>query len=1041
MRCSWTCWLCCTRREAGQVAPTLWLGPLWRTFCPLTFLVTVVFSYMGCGPLFWLVCCLHHLRGATTFEAAVSTQAQAGRAWLAQESAKKKDACTHVPQALAEWRTAGQDFGCALCADTGRTSFKKQPGGGCSRTLGSHGVEGAVVLRGVQDQSSSQCKLLQSVRAGLDLRSTRIVPALERLAAWRMAGTGVTETTTMGPRPAATQGSAAQGWTLSSSQTARQGRQGRRRRSSQGCRQGLGSAARAADQQCPGTTKQAGPSSASGGFECGCLGHHGSSLTAAPLGSQQESRRSATERSGASGLASGRRLKGASEDLAQVSGGAKPGSTSIGRHQSHETRLHSGMGQLCFRVVYYVAGTAGRESSGLRFLFGGRRTMGAATARYQSAVSSLCCGSGSTRAHRCGFDGGRGGADRRTCPAGRAEADCCGLYVAGGGKDHGLPARSPGGGQAASGGNGEDRSRALTSPPQRDTKRVCEGGAASSADGHGNKSSGGEAPSMSSTPSLTGRVEQRRQFLVEGCVSPRHSVRDERDYTSGFLARFLGLRLISYEVRCEEIGIFSSLNLDARQFESGERPELCTWLKYDTVTQAGGPKAAVGPGAGSTALSAGSVTLRNAQLRAAVTVPSKAHCTVRFSEDVQFFSVGGGHLRPTVKQVAYAGQVPSYLPWSRRGGSMSIPTAGRPILPPSCAPVVGPDTTVPVRTPERKISSGPEPRSPSQIALMQAEHVRIIPEELRQVPVFTNPAVGYTWGQATGAAVSTYTVFDHVRHSRVARTLPQASLLEIAASAMSEAPFAVASIKVLADPLPGLPLPQLVLIERGRPPDELPVPWDLRTFNEPVRTIRHTSRQDRDDVIGSVERLPVRHRPLTREVAEGRVIVSDAVGILLEHLPANLHVIQYFRFAEYAQPGLPATQQPGPDQGTTSTTTAVRIRPATQEQPCLRLMLLRGAVSHSIEIGDRHLLLDVFLFGLLELRLLAWSLPVLNPLVKAIIKRSSSHDLLGWSWGRVATHDLCHRRLSQAPVDLVVGPSQSTASASLTMPGMPGMVT
>ena len=191
-------------------------------------------------------------------------------------------------------------------------------------------------------------------------------------------------------------------------------------------------------------------------------------------------------------------------------------------------------------------------------------------------------------------------------------------------------------------------------------------------------------------------------------------------------------------------------------------------------------------------------------------------------------------------------------------------------------------------------------------------------------------------------------------------------MLEIAASARSEAPPAAASIKVLADPLPGLPLPQLVLIERGRPPDELPVPWDLRTFNEPVRTIRHTSRQDRDAVIGSVERLLVRHRPLTREVAEGRVIVSDAVGILLEHLPANLHVIQYFRFAEYAQPGLPATQGPGPDQGTTSTTTAARIRPATQEQPCLRLMLLRGAVSHSIEIGDRHLLLDVFLFELLE---------------------------------------------------------------------------
>ena len=136
--------------------------------------------------------------------------------------------------------------------------------------------------------------------------------------------------------------------------------------------------------------------------------------------------------------------------------------------------------------------------------------------------------------------------------------------------------------------------------------------------------------------------------------------------------------------------------------------------------------------------------------------------------------------------------------------------------------VAVPDGTGPESTPDRKISRGPEPRSPSQISMMQAEQIRIVPEELRQVPIFTNPAVGYTWGQAVGEAVSRYTVFDHLRHSRITRKLPQASLLEIAASAISEAPFAVASIKVLADPLPGLPLPQLVLLERGRPPEELP---------------------------------------------------------------------------------------------------------------------------------------------------------------------------------------------------------------------------
>ena len=101
--------------------------------------------------------------------------------------------------------------------------------------------------------------------------------------------------------------------------------------------------------------------------------------------------------------------------------------------------------------------------------------------------------------------------------------------------------------------------------------------------------------------------------------------------------------------------------------------------------------------------------------------------------------------------------------------------------------VAVPDGTGPESTPDRKISRGPEPRSPSQISMMQAEQIRIVPEELRQVPIFTNPAVGYTWGQAVGEAVSTYTVFDHLRHSRIARKLPQASLLEIAASAISEA--------------------------------------------------------------------------------------------------------------------------------------------------------------------------------------------------------------------------------------------------------------
>eukprot|EP00439_Symbiodinium_sp_Y106_P067758 s642_g11.t1 len=185
--------------------------------------------------------------------------------------------------------------------------------------------------------------------------------------------------------------------------------------------------------------------------------------------------------------------------------------------------------------------------------------------------------------------------------------------------------------------------------------------------------------------------------------------------------------------------------------------------------------------------------------------------------------------------------------------------------------------------------------------------VRIVPEELRAGPLFTAPVYQYSWGvQANRAANTAFTVFDHHRHVLVERCAPFASLQDIAALAINDAPFQVGAVKVLADPLPAYPTPQIVLSELGRPLDELPIPWDLRPIGEPVKTVRHLSRQDRQDALLDVQQLLTSPRNFAQEVAVGAIVVTDALGVLQPQLPANLHVVQHYRVAAMPVGEVPA---------------------------------------------------------------------------------------------------------------------------------------
>ena len=161
-------------------------------------------------------------------------------------------------------------------------------------------------------------------------------------------------------------------------------------------------------------------------------------------------------------------------------------------------------------------------------------------------------------------------------------------------------------------------------------------------------------------------------------------------------------------------------------------------------------------------------------------------------------------------------------------------------------------------------------------------------------------------------------VFDHVRHVLVEKCAPGASLHDVVALALSDAPFQVGAVQVLSDVLPGLPALQIVLSELRRPVDELPIPWDLRPIGEPIKTVRHRALQDSTDALLDVQQLLHSPRNLRDEVAAGIVVVQDAIGALRPSLPGVLEDVQFFRvFPPVADEGALAT-----DLEPTTTTTS-----------------------------------------------------------------------------------------------------------------------
>ena len=293
------------------------------------------------------------------------------------------------------------------------------------------------------------------------------------------------------------------------------------------------------------------------------------------------------------------------------------------------------------------------------------------------------------------------------------------------------------------------------------------------------------------------------------------------------------------------------------------------------------------------------------------------------------------------------------------------PDQARPIVVPPEGPPPNPDRDP--RTPR-----GPSSSRPSNADMLRAAQIQVLPPEVAEAAVYTAPVGAFSWTSADhGVHTGTFSVFDARRHHLVDRAHQYATLQEVVALAVAHAPFQIAAVQVLTQTVRGLPKPQLVLHEAGRPPHESPLVWDLRGIQEPVLTCRHLPREMRDDALNKLQRIPGFLRDLKVELAQGSIALFDSLGSLPEQFPSNLHVMQHVRVTAFTGPSMPASTHTGPARQTgimdvTSRGARPRIGPVRQHPPGLRITVLRGQHRFSVDCTFDNDAIDSLVLDLLR---------------------------------------------------------------------------
>ncbi|CAE7843507.1 unnamed protein product [Symbiodinium microadriaticum] len=286
---------------------------------------------------------------------------------------------------------------------------------------------------------------------------------------------------------------------------------------------------------------------------------------------------------------------------------------------------------------------------------------------------------------------------------------------------------------------------------------------------------------------------------------------------------------------------------------------------------------------------------------------------------------GGSLSDPAADHWPVYGIPPAYqpaLPRCRKGGSVSDPAAGPHALDlashsdcwkdgfssapeanggnPTYRPT-GPDNDPePVLTPPAIADI----LEPTIVQKLKADEVEYEPAFLRDRRVFGQPVANFLWGFMTQGNHGTYTVFDRLRHVTIEKCQWHVDFESLAALAIARAPFAVKSIQLLTKPIEGLPKPQIVIAELGRPHGELPIPWDLRAIDMQIRTVRHMSGQDTGEAIRHLQESLPPNTDLEGLWRNGHLHVSDALGPVESSLPTSLTDIQFFRIQRISFPAM-----------------------------------------------------------------------------------------------------------------------------------------
>ena len=152
-----------------------------------------------------------------------------------------------------------------------------------------------------------------------------------------------------------------------------------------------------------------------------------------------------------------------------------------------------------------------------------------------------------------------------------------------------------------------------------------------------------------------------------------------------------------------------------------------------------------------------------------------------------------------------------------------------------------------------------------------------------------------TWGRRHDATTHLFTVFDTRRHLSAIPSNDAAKIEDFARQAIGTAPGPVRAIQFLTAPVPGLPLPQLVLTLADDPADTLAIPWDCRAASLPIRTVPHLPNERLRIAAERLQHTVLIEPDLADRINDGRLLVFDVAGLIQDVLPEDLTETQWLR--------------------------------------------------------------------------------------------------------------------------------------------------